>query len=57
MTDFYSAPILGQGRVPGDLMRLRPALVPPLPGAAVAAHVTVGPTLSRGHRDKGRCKV
>ncbi|MGO4615660.1 hypothetical protein AB4305_14895 [Nocardia sp. 2YAB30] len=57
MTDFYSTPILGQGRVPGDLMRLRPALVPPLPGAAVTAHATVAPTLSRGHRDKGRCEV
>lgn len=43
MTDFYSAPILGQGRVPGDLMRLRPAFVPPLPGAAVAALATVAP--------------
>ncbi|MFI7190150.1 lipase family protein [Nocardia nova] len=36
MSDFYTAPVLEQNHVPGELVRMRPAFVPQLPGAVAA---------------------
>ena len=48
MSEFYTPPILTPGRLPGDLVRMRPTFVPQLAGAAGAWQILYVSTNSRG---------
>ncbi|WP_067885733.1 lipase family protein [Nocardia vaccinii] len=46
--DFYTPPTLQPSRLPGDVLRMRPAFVPQLPGAGAAWQILYVSTNSRG---------